>query len=70
MKVELIKEESISKPTHFYTKVDGRFIGGSVQFNEEDAIKVFNKILDHVQSGNPTEPRKTVIDSWDSNKSK
>jgi hypothetical protein len=68
MKVELIKEESISKPTHYYTEVDGMYIPGSVKTNEEDAIMAFNGILERVQAGFPTEPRKTVIDSWDSNK--
>jgi len=68
MKVEFIKEESVGKPTHYYTEVDGAYVTGTLFLNQDEAYAVFNKILDQVQSGRGIDPSKTIIDSWDSEK--
>ena len=59
MKIELVKEERIDGKTVYYTKVDDRFIDGSLEFDEDKAKKKFQYIVEN-KSGNPVE---TILES-------
>ena len=57
MKIEFVKEEKINGDVRYYTEADGRYVEGSLEFNEEKARKHF----DFIVKTNNLFPSKTVI---------
>lgn len=45
MKIEFIKETKIDGKVFYYTKVEGRFIDGSLSFKQEDAKVIYDNIV-------------------------
>jgi len=45
MKIEFVKEEKINGDVRYYTEADGRYVEGSLAFDEEKAKEYFDFIV-------------------------
>lgn len=45
MKIEFIKETKVDGKEFYYTKVEGRFIDGSLSFKQDEAKVVYDNIV-------------------------
>jgi hypothetical protein len=59
MKVEFIKEETLDGTLRYYTEVNGRYVDGSIEFEEAKGKIKFDRIVKNGSSF----PIKTVIES-------
>lgn len=47
MKIELIKETKVDNRTFYFTRVDSKFIDGSLSFKYDEAKAMYNNIVDN-----------------------
>jgi len=47
MKIEFIKEHTVTGQIRYYTEVDGNYIGGSLSFNKDEAMVIYNTIVEN-----------------------
>ena len=45
MKIEFIKETKVDGRTFYFTRVDNRFIDGSLSFKQEEAKTIYDNIV-------------------------
>ena len=45
MKIEFIKETKVDGREFYYTKVEGRFIDGSLSFKQDEAKTIYDNIV-------------------------
>jgi hypothetical protein len=57
MKIEFVKEEKLNNKPSYYTTADGKYVDGSVEFDEVKARKHF----DFIVTANKLFPSKTII---------
>lgn len=47
MKIEFVKETKVDNRTFYFTRVDGRFIDGSLSFTQDEAKAIYDNIVDN-----------------------
>ena len=47
MKIEFIKEQLPTGQIRYYTEVDGNYIHGSLSFNKDEAMVIYNMIVEN-----------------------
>ena len=60
MKIELVKEEKYDMRTIYYTQINGKFVEGSLAFDEEKARAAYEHLAKVPSLGTPVI---TVLDS-------
>jgi hypothetical protein len=61
MKIEFIKETKIDGSKFYFTKVDGKFIDGSLSFDNDKAKVIYNNIVAHKGKMNFEEVLESVM---------